>query len=102
MEKNDAQISGFAVRKKAPSLWKSFLFEKENVFPAYLCRSSIDKKSIDFVDSYFTNHVAKFLQDRIKSWKVGALRVCTGYQFFKRKSLVRAFQPSLTLSFEQK
>ena len=99
MEKNDAQISGFAVRKKAPSL---FFFEKENVFPAYLRRSSIDKKSIDFVDSYFTNHVAKFLQDRIKSWKVGALRVCTGYQFFKRKSLVRAFQPSLTLSFKQK
>ena len=49
-----------------------------------------------FVDNYLTNHLAKFQQDRIKPWRVGALKVCTGYHFFKRKSLVRAFQPSLT------
>ena len=47
-----------------------------------------------FVDNYLTNHLAKFLQDRIKPWR--ALRVCTGYHFFQRKLLVRAFQPPLT------
>ena len=49
-----------------------------------------------FVDNYLTNHLAKFLQDRIKPWRVGALRICTGYHFFKRKWLVRTFQPPLT------
>ena len=47
------------------------------------------------VADYLTNYLAKFLQDRIKTWRVlrvlGALRVCTGYHFFKRMSLVRAF-----------
>ena len=43
-----------------------------------------------FGDNYLTNHLIKFLKDRIKPWRVGALRVCTGYNFFKRKSLVRA------------
>ena len=28
-----------------------------------------------FVENYLTNHLAKFLQDRIKPWRVGALRV---------------------------
>ena len=44
-----------------------------------------------FVDNYLTKHLAKFLQDRIQPWRVGALRVCTGYHIFKRKSIVRAF-----------
>ena len=39
MEKNDAQISGFAVVKKAPSPWKKF-FEKKNL-PAYLYISDL-------------------------------------------------------------
>ena len=46
-----------------------------------------------FVDKYLTNYFAKFLQNRDKPWRVGALRVCSGYHCFKRKSLVRAFQP---------
>ena len=33
-----------------------------------------------------TNHLIKFLQSRIKTWRV---RVRTGYQFFQEKSLVR-------------
>ena len=49
-----------------------------------------------FRGNYLTNNLVKFLQDRIKPWRVGALRVCTDYHFFKQKSLVRAFQPSLT------
>ena len=49
-----------------------------------------------FVDNCLTNHPAKFLQDRIKPGRDGALRVCTVCHFFKRKSLVRAFQPPLT------
>ena len=44
-----------------------------------------------FVDNYLTNHLTKFLHDRIKSWRVGALRICTGYHFSQRRSLVRAF-----------
>ena len=35
-----------------------------------------------FGDSYLTNHLVKFLQDRIKPWRVGALRVSTGYHYF--------------------
>ena len=44
-----------------------------------------------FGDNYLTNHLVKFLQDKIKPWRAGALRVCTGYHFFYKKSLVRAF-----------
>ena len=44
-----------------------------------------------FVKNYLTNHLAKFSQNMIKPWRVGALRVCTGYHFFQRKSLVRVF-----------
>ena len=35
-----------------------------------------------FVGNYFTNHLTKFLQHRIKPWRIGALRVCTGYHVF--------------------
>ena len=35
-----------------------------------------------FGDNYLTNHVVIFLQDKIKTWRVGALRVCTGYHSF--------------------
>ena len=48
------------------------------------------------VDNYLTNHLAKFLQDRIKPWRIRALRVCTGYHFFKRESLAWALQSLLT------
>ena len=48
------------------------------------------------VGNHFTDHLAKFLQDRIKPRRIGALRVCTGYHFLKRESLVRAFQSLLT------
>ena len=37
MEKNAAQINGFAVVKKAPSLWKKNL-KKKKILPAYLHR----------------------------------------------------------------
>ena len=35
-----------------------------------------------FGDNYLTNHLLRFLQDRIKPLRVGALRVSTGYHFF--------------------
>ena len=44
-----------------------------------------------FGDDYPINHLIKFRQDRIKPWRVGALKVCTGYHFFWTKSLVRVF-----------
>ena len=42
----------------------------------------LENSAHHFGASYLTNHLAKFLQDRIKPWRVGALRVCTGYHFF--------------------
>ena len=44
-----------------------------------------------FGGNYLTNRLVKFQQDRNKLWRVGALRVCTSYSFFYRKSLERAF-----------
>ena len=35
-----------------------------------------------FGDNYLTDHLVKFLQDRIKPKRGGAFRVCTGYHFF--------------------
>ena len=48
-----------------------------------------------FGGNYFTNHLVKFLQDKIKSCWVGALRVFSGYHVLKWKSLVNA-EPPLT------
>ena len=56
-------------------------------------RSTKNKESTAqrFGDNYPTHHLVNFLQDRIKPWRFGALRICTVYNFFKRKSLVTAF-----------
>ena len=35
-----------------------------------------------FGDNNLTNRLEKFLQGRIKPWRVRALRVCTGFNFF--------------------
>ena len=51
-----------------------------------------------FGDNYFTNYFVKFLQYRIKSLKVGAVRVSTGYQFFLKIPLVRILKLPLTYS----
>ena len=32
-------------------------------------------------DNYLTKHLVKFLQDRIKPWRVRAFKMCTGYHF---------------------
>ena len=32
-------------------------------------------------DNYLTNHLVKFLHDRIKPWRLGARTVCTSYHF---------------------
>ena len=41
-----------------------------------------------FEENYLAN-LTKFMQDRIKPYKVGALRVGTGYNFFCKKHLVK-------------
>ena len=63
-----------------------------------LDRQRIKKNSAHrFRDNYYlTNHLVKFLEDRIKPWWDGALRVCTGYHFLQWQSLVTAFQPPIT------
>ena len=44
-----------------------------------------------FGDNYLTNHLVKFLQDRIKPWIVGGLSVSTGYNFFLKKIVSEGF-----------
>ena len=44
-----------------------------------------------FGDNYLTNHLVKFLQVRIKPWRVGALRVRTAYHFFLKKIVSEGF-----------
>ena len=39
-----------------------------------------------FGNNYFTNYFVKFLQYRIKSLRVGTVRVTTGYHVFFKKS----------------
>ena len=85
MEKNDTQISRFAVVKKAPSPERTF-FEKKNSgdiklqvifwFQKIVLHHKIISKTWStknqensahcFGDNYLTNHLVKFLQDRIK------------------------------------
>ena len=133
MEKNEAQISGFADAKKAPSPWKNIFLKKKSsnlflqIWSSKQCaeiffldkwvtsnlsfgdfkvlKNCSSQKTINknwstknqensthrFGDDYPINHLIKFRQDRIKPWRVGALKVCTGYHFFWTKSLVRVF-----------
>ena len=46
-----------------------------------------------FVNNYRADHHIKILQNKTKFRRVRALRICTGYHFFKRTSLVRALFP---------
>ena len=52
-------------------------------------------------NDYLTNHLVKFLQNRIKLWRVGALRVCTGYPLFLRKLVVIVLLPPVTFPVVQ-
>ena len=70
-------------------LWKMVLHNK--IINKTRSRKNQENSAHGFVDNYLTNHLPKFQQDRIKPWRVAGFRVCTGYHFFKRKSLVRAF-----------
>ena len=49
-------------------------------------------------DNYLMNHLVKFLQDRIKPRRVGALTVCTDYNFFYRKIVSEGFLTSFNFS----
>ena len=79
MEKNDAQISGFLVAKKAQSPCKKCFSKKKKkkkkISPAYLrrydlqnvMRKKLTKKQETFThpfgDNYLKDHLVKFLQD---------------------------------------
>ena len=46
-------------------------------------RSTINQENFALCfGDYLTNHLVKFLQDKIKPWRAGSLRVYTGYHFF--------------------
>ena len=51
-----------------------------------------------FREKYLTNYLVKFLQDTIKPWRVGALTVCTGYNFFLTKIVSEGFATSFNFS----
>ena len=48
-----------------------------------------------FGENYLTNHLAKFLQDRIKPWRVGALGISTGYEIFYKKIVIEGLKTLL-------
>ena len=132
VEKNKAQISGFAVTKKANK--KKIQKKKKKKILQLICADIVFKmvcgnlfkevlRCLSFGDFKVPKNcssitmklliklnwqkikkilhtalkainsqiIIKFLEDRIKPWRVGALGVCTGYHFFKRKLLVMAF-----------
>ena len=76
--------------------WKIVLLHK------IINKISLTKKQENsahcFGDNYLTDHLIKFLQDRIKPWRVGALRVCTGYHFFLTKIVREDFRTSFNFS----
>ena len=59
---------------------KTFLYHK--IINKTQSTKNQENSAHRFGDNYLTNHLVKFLQERIKHWRVGALRVCTGYHFF--------------------
>ena len=48
-----------------------------------------------FGDNYLTDHLVKFLQNRIKPWRVGALRVCRCFPVNFAKFLIILFTENL-------
>ena len=133
VEKNKAQISGFAVTKKANKIKKNKKKSKKIILQL-ICADMVFKmvcgnlfkevlRCLSFGDFKVPKNctsitiklliklnwqkikkilhtalkainpqiIIKFLEDRIKPSRVGALGVCTGYHFFKRKLLVMAF-----------
>ena len=77
--KTYSEIESTWSTNSSKSLKKNF-FEKK-ILPAYLCAYDLQNR-VRFGGNYLTNHLVKFLQDRIKPWRVGALRVCTGSQSY--------------------
>ena len=67
--------------------FRRFLGSEKMFFTIKLLMNLIDKKNNKILhtvlESYFTNYLVKFLQDRIRPCRVGALRVYTNYHFLK-------------------
>ena len=68
MEKNETQISGFAVMKKAPSPWKKNFFWKK-ILPTYLCRYDLQNG----VWKYFPHNGSRDISVSVilRFWKMG-------------------------------
>ena len=65
MEKNETQISGFAVVKKDPSPWKIFISKKN--LPAYLCRYDFQNS----VRKFFLNGSRDiYVSVMLRFWKI--------------------------------
>ena len=83
---NGAQIFFFLINRSRDIYVSVILRLPENVLHDKITNKTWSTKNQEislhhFGDNYPTNHLVKFLQDRIKPWRVGALRVCTGYNF---------------------
>ena len=50
MEKNDAQVSGFAVVKKAPSPWKKNVLKKKNLIAYWIDKNKWVSRFLTFGD----------------------------------------------------
>ena len=61
-----------------------------------LTRKNQENSFVCFGESYLANHIEKFLPDRMKSYRVGVLRVSTGYNFFYKNLLVKVSELVLT------
>ena len=66
----------------------SWFHDSEKLFfsTKLLIKRKIQENSAHlFGENCLTNHLAKFLQGRIKPQRVAALRLSTGYNFFYKK-----------------
>ena len=90
------------IRSRDMSLSLIFCFQKTFLHHKIITKTRSTKNQGNsahcFGDNYLTNHLVKFMQDRLKSWRVGALRVCTGYHFFLTKIVSEGFPTSFSFS----
>ena len=80
------------------NFWWFFWFRKTVLHHKIINKTwstkSQENSAHHFGVNYLTNHLVKFLQNRIKPWGVGALTVRTGYHFFLTKIVSEGFPTS--------
>ena len=88
--KNRPQITPFAFVKKRCAENESrdilnfseFVVSKTVLHSKFINKTRTKTDLENSVHCFGDNHLVKFLQNRIKSYRVGTLKVRTGYQYF--------------------